>query len=55
MGITEPDKIAETGEKISWEVRNRNYLELIKDTPVDALNLSCADKTANMREMLSWM
>lgn len=53
--VSDPDKAAETGEKIPWEVRNRNYLERIKTAPIDALNISCADKTANMQEMLGWM
>jgi len=53
--VSEPDRIGPDGKKLSWEVRNRNYLERIKNAPVDALNLSCADKTANIREMLSWI
>jgi (p)ppGpp synthase/HD superfamily hydrolase len=52
--VTEPDRLGENGKKLPWEVRNRNYLERIKKAPVEALTLSCADKTANIREMCSW-
>jgi (p)ppGpp synthase/HD superfamily hydrolase len=53
--VTEPDRVGLDGKKQSWEVRNKNYLERIKSAPVDALNLSCADKTTNLMEMISWM
>ena len=43
------------GKKPPWEVRNRNYLERIRKAPVEALTLSCADKTSNIREMCYWL
>ena len=52
--VTEPDDNPEKpGEKLSWEVRNGNYLLRIKQAPADALTLSCADKTANIIDMCS--
>lgn len=46
--VTEPgDNPEEPSKKFSWEIRNGNYLERIKQAPDDALTLSCADKTAN--------
>lgn len=43
------------GEKEPWEIRNNRYLKRMLEAPVDALNLSCADKTANIMEMCSWL
>lgn len=43
--VSEPDK----GH--SWEVRNRTYLERMKEAPDKVLALSCADKTSNLRDM----
>ena len=43
------------GKKPTWEVRNRNYLERIRKAPAEALTLSCADKTSNIREMCYWL
>lgn len=40
-----------TGEKQSWEVRNKGYLERLKTAPDNVRALSCADKTSNMRDM----
>ena len=42
-------------KKPPWEVRNRNYLKRIRKAPVEALTLSCADKTSNIREMCYWL
>ena len=42
-------------KKPPWEVRNKNYLERIRKAPVEALTLSCADKTSNIREMCHWL
>ncbi len=53
--VTEPDRTGPDGKKLPWEVRNKNYLEHIKKAPDEALTLSCADKTANIMEMCSWM
>ncbi len=53
--VTEVDRVGPDGKKLPWEVRNKSYLERIKKTPVDALTLSCADKTANIREMCFWI
>ena len=38
--VTEPD-----GKEQSWEKRNGSYLEGIKEASVEAVMLSCADKT----------
>jgi len=43
------------GEKEPWEIRNTRYLKRMLDAPVDALDLSCADKTANIMEMCTWL
>jgi (p)ppGpp synthase/HD superfamily hydrolase len=51
--VTEP--AGPDGKKPPWEVRNRNYLERIREAPVEALTLSCADKTSNIREMCYWL
>ncbi len=48
--VTEP-----CGKGQSWEERNKSYLKRIKQAPVEALNLSCADKTSNIREMCYWL
>ena len=53
--ITEADRVDEDGKKLPWEVRNKNYLENIRKAPVEALTLSCADKTSNIREMCYWL
>lgn len=53
--VSGPDATAPDSLKPTWEMRNSNYLERIKRAPVDALNLSCADKTANLREMCHWL
>lgn len=41
-----------TGEKLSWEQRSRRYLDRMRRAPDTVLALSCADKTANMIDML---
>ena len=54
--VTEPGGAAGLdGKKPSWEVRNKNYLERIRKAPAEALTLSCADKTSNIREMCYWL
>jgi (p)ppGpp synthase/HD superfamily hydrolase len=53
--VTEVDRVGPDGKKPPWEVRNKNYLENIKKAPVEALTLSCADKTSNIREMCYWI
>lgn len=53
--VTEPSAASPDGKKPPWEVRNRNYLERIRKAPVEALTLSCADKTSNIREMCYWL
>ncbi|WP_419174319.1 HD domain-containing protein [Desulfosediminicola sp.] len=52
--VSRPNATAPDRLKPAWEIRNSNYLERIKRAPIDALNLSCADKTANLREMCHW-
>jgi (p)ppGpp synthase/HD superfamily hydrolase len=53
--VTEVDRVGPDGKKLPWEIRNQNYLENIRKAPVEALTLSCADKTANIREMCYWL
>jgi hypothetical protein len=53
--VTEPGGVGPDGKKPPWEVRNRNYLERIRKAPAEALTLSCADKTSNIREMCYWL
>jgi (p)ppGpp synthase/HD superfamily hydrolase len=53
--VTEADRVGHDGKKLPWEVRNKSYLENIKEAPVEALTLSCADKTANIMEMCYWL
>ena len=43
------------GKKEPWESRNRKYLERMREAPREALDLSCADKTANITEMCTWL
>lgn len=46
------DKVdPQSGEKLSWEVRNQGYLERLKSSADNVRALSCADKTSNMRDM----
>lgn len=53
--VSETKKDAQ-GAKISWEERNRSYRErLAHEAPPEALALSCADKTANMIDMLRYI
>lgn len=53
--VSETKKDAQ-GANISWEERNRSYRErLAHDAPPEALALSCADKTANMIDMLRYI
>ena len=44
-----------TGERLGWEQRGRSYLERMCRAPDEALALSCADKTANIIDMLRHM
>lgn len=44
-----------TGERLDWEQRSRSYLKRMRRAPDEALALSCADKTANMIDMLRHM
>jgi (p)ppGpp synthase/HD superfamily hydrolase len=53
--VSEPGKSSDTGEELSWEVRNAKYLERMDKASADVLTLSCADKTVNIREMCSWL
>lgn len=53
--VSEPGTVTENGEKEPWEVRNGRYLKRMKEAPADVLTLSCADKTANIREMCYWL
>ncbi len=54
--VTEPGGSAgHDSKKLPWEIRNKSYLERIKKAPVEALTLSCADKTSNIREMCYWL
>jgi len=53
--VTEPGGVGPDGKKPPWEFRNRSYLERIRRAPVEALTLSCADKTSNIREMCHWL
>lgn len=43
--VSEPDK----GH--SWETRNADYLRRMPHAPPEALAISCADKTSNLRDM----
>ncbi|MBW8327624.1 MAG: HD domain-containing protein [Thiobacillus sp.] len=40
-----------TGEKLSWEVRNKGYIDRLQTAADNVRALSCADKTSNMRDM----
>lgn len=53
--VSEPGAVTANGEKEPWEVRNDRYLKRMKDAAADVLTLSCADKTANIREMCYWL
>jgi (p)ppGpp synthase/HD superfamily hydrolase len=54
--VTEPSCAAgPDSKKPPWETRNKNYLDNIRKAPVEALTLSCADKTSNIREMCYWL
>lgn len=49
--VSEEKSDSVTGNKRSWEDRNRGYLQRLQDAPPAALAISCADKTANMLDM----
>ncbi len=53
--VSEPGAVTANGQKEPWEDRNRRYLERMKKAAADVLTLSCADKTANIREMCYWL
>lgn len=53
--VSEEKKDPNTGEKRTWVQRNQDYLECMLQVPLEALALSCADKTANMIDMLRHM
>lgn len=40
-----------TGEKLSWEVRNKGYIDRLQTAADNVRALSCADKTSNIRDM----
>ena len=47
--VSEPEKDR------SWEERNATYLERMKTAPSDVLDISCADKTCNIGDMIRFM
>jgi len=47
--LSEPEK------DVSWETRNAAYFERMKISSPEVLAISCADKLANMRDMLRMM
>ena len=49
--VSEDKTDPNTGEKLSWEVRNGGYLERLQTAANNVRALSCADKTSNMRDM----
>lgn len=49
--VSESKKDPDTGEKLTWEERNRRYLEHLRRAPPEALALACADKIANIVDM----
>jgi GTP pyrophosphokinase len=49
--VSEDKLDPKTGDKLSWEVRNKGYLERLQAAPDNVRALSCADKTSNMRDM----
>lgn len=49
--VSEDKTDPNTGEKLSWEVRNGGYLERLRTPANNVRALSCADKTSNMRDM----
>jgi (p)ppGpp synthase/HD superfamily hydrolase len=53
--VSESSTDPQTGEKFTWEERNRNYLERMHNAPPHVLALSCADKTANILDMCRHM
>ena len=53
--VSEPGGSNEKNERAPWEDRNKAYLEKMTSANDDVLTLSCADKTANIREMNSWL
>lgn len=49
--VSEDKTDPKTGEKLSWEVRNKGYIERLQTAEDNVRALSCADKTSNMRDM----
>ena len=54
------DKVAELvwavtqrDKSLAWEERNHHYLEQLKGAPDEALAVSCADKTSNLRSAVA--
>ncbi len=51
--VTEPGKDGKNnaGNEAPWKVRNEAYIEQLRKAPDEALAISCADKTSNIRDM----
>ena len=47
--------VSEAEKDRSWEERNSAYLERMKTAPGEVLDISCADKTSNIGDMVRFM
>ncbi len=52
--VTEPGKdgLNNEGNKAPWEERNAAYIKKLASASKDAVAISCADKTSNLRDMV---
>ena len=52
--VTEPGKdgLNNKGNEAPWEERNADYIKKLASAPNDAVAISCADKTSNLRDMV---
>lgn len=49
------DWVSEPEKDRPWEERNASYLERMKTVPAEVLDISCADKTSNVGDMIRFM
>ena len=54
-GASEPEEMrnSEEGEKENWRVRKAHTVDFIRDAGRDMKLLSCADKLANIRDIIN--
>jgi (p)ppGpp synthase/HD superfamily hydrolase len=53
--VSEPKRQGRSTVEVSWEHRSEAYLTQMREAPREALALSCADKTSNIRDMCRFL